>query len=303
MAEAPAVVERTVEERIDDLVDGGILDEHPEEAPPEQAQQDEQPQPEAKDPEAPAEYEFELKGAKFKLPPELKEVTDHYSKHEDATRKWQEAADLRKNAELAMQQAKNFQALQGALQPQLEELAFINKQLKAYQKVDWNVLTQNDPLEAQKHFIAYQQIKEQKAEAEAAVRAEVDKHSKGITETRARMQEESAKTLEHRIKNWNSEKLTALHSFAKSAYGFTDPEIAEIVDPRRIEEMHDAMQWRALQASKPQINQKVAQASKTLKPQASANQNVEVELKQKIRSARGDAEKAKLIDRLIQSRL
>ena len=306
----------SVEEQIEALVEGGALNlasdevkkKESEEAQPaavpaegEEAPKDEPAQ------EPPKSYEFEWKGAKYEVPPELKELHEGYLRTEDYTRKTQEAADLKRSVEADKAHVKQLAELQQALQPQFEQLSVINMQLRRFQSIDWNKLTTDDPVEAQKQFIVYQQMKDLKAKAEDSIKNEAAKRQQGINDSRAKLVEEGTKILERKIKGWSSEKASALNAYVKSSLGFTDPEVADIVDPRLVEAFWKSQQWDALQASKPGLEKKVAAIGKTVKPQASqdasAQKMVETDIRRGIRSAKSDSEKAKLIGKLIESRL
>lgn len=263
---------------------------------------------EAKAEEKPAEetYEFEWKGTKYQVPPELKDLHEGYLRNEDYTKKTQETAEMRRSAEALLQQAQKFQELQQAAQPQFETLAAVNQRLKAFQQINWNDLTAKDPVEAQRMFMAYQQTKEAKATAEADLQKAIGQHEQVANETRQKILQEGAKILERDIKGWSPEKAAKLNDFARATYGFTAQEVASVADARVVKMINDAQQWHALQQSKPQLENKVVQASKTLKPQASdpASQKsqAEAEIKRGIRSEKTDSGKAKHIQRLLESR-
>ncbi len=255
----------------------------------------------------PAEtYEFEWKGAKYQVPPELKDLHEGYLRQEDYTKKTQEAADMKRSAEAMLQQAQKFQELQQAAQPQFETLAAVNQRLKAFQQINWNDLTAKDPAEAQRMFMAYQQTKEAKATAEAELQKAMGQHEQVVSEARQKLIAEGAKILEKDIKGWSSEKAAKLNDFARATYGFSASEVANVVDARVVKMLNDAQQWHALQQSKPQLENKVAQASKTLKPQASEQatqqSQAEAEIKRGIRSEKTDSGKAKHIQRLLEGR-
>lgn len=309
MPEIEAPVERSIEERIEALVESDVL-----QLP---GSQIETPKVEAEAPKVEAaiegedppseHYEFEFKGAKYQVPPELKELHEGHLRQEDYTKKTQEVADLRRQAEAASSQAKLVVEMQEALRPQYEQLAVVNMHLKRFQSTDWNALTDADPVGAQKQLIAYQQLRDFKAQAEQGLETAKQKHEQGIRESRAKAIQEGNKILGQAIKGWSPEKASELGTAAMRAYGYTESEISEVSDPRRVQEMHDAYQWRKLQESKPQLANKVAVAAKTLKPQASDSQDpskvAETELRHGIRSAKTDTQKTKYIQKLLESRV
>jgi len=256
----------------------------------------------AKEPE---HYEFEFNGAKYQVPPELKELHEGYQRQQDYTKKTQETAEMRRSAELMMQQANTQMALRQALEPHLEELIVVNKQLKLYQQVDWNQLTNSNAQEAQKHFMAYQQLKDRKAGIEGDMHKAANDHVQKLNETRQKLKTEGDKILTQKVKGWNPEKSKALSDFATKTYGFSDNEVSQWTDPRVMQLVNDANEWHAFQAAKPKAEVKVP--SKTLRPNASDGRDGKstriAEIKRDIRSAKTDTDKAKNIQRLLEQKL
>lgn len=271
-------------------------------------------QPETTDtatpPEAPAEtpsiVEIEFRGGKYQLPPELKELHDGYLRQEDYTRKTQEAAEMRKTAELTLQQAQSQQALHQAVQPYVEHLIGINNQLRSYQSVDWNQLSEQDPQAANKHWIAYQSLKDRKQQIEGQMHSAAQQHVAKLNEATQRLRAENSKILESKVKGWNKERDQKVREFASKSYGFSDDELKQVFDARVLRMMNDAYEWQNLQSSKPQL-QKVVSASPTLKPTASSQQSAAkaavTEIKRDIKKAKTDSEKARHIERLFATKI
>lgn len=259
------------------------------------------------EPKVEESYEFEWKGSKYQVPPELKDLHEGYLRQEDYTKKTQEAAEIKRSAETMLQQAQKLQELQQVAQPQFEALAAVNQRLKAFQQVDWNDLTVKDPQEATRMFMAYQQTKEAKATAEAELSKATQQHEQVVSEARQKLISDGAKILEKEIKGWSSEKAAKLNDFARANYGFSATEVANVVDPRVVKLLNDAYEMHALRQSKPQLENKVVQASKTLKPQASTQTSPQVqqesEIKRGIRTAKTDVDKSKHIQRLLEGRV
>lgn len=249
-------------------------------------------------------YEFEFKEKKWQVPKDLKELHEGYLRQEDYTKKTQETADIRRSAELMLQQAKDSQALQQALSPHIASLQTVNERINQYQKVDWNALIAQDPVESQKHFTAYQVLKDQKAQLEEGIRSSATQHMQKINENLSKIREATDKVLQNKIKGWNPEKGKNLNEFVKKTYGFNDTEVNTTVDARVIEMMHDAQAWRQLQESKPQ---KVVVPEKTIKPKGTENIDAakakEAEIKADIRRAKTDTDRAKAVQRLLEHRV
>jgi hypothetical protein len=316
---APAPGQASIEDRLMSHIDKVIKqplrtqdETYVKHEPTQEGKVEETPEPVAETAEAaepaktePEHYEFEFNGAKYQVPPELKELHEGYQRQQDYTKKTQETAEMRRSAELMMQQANTQMALRQALEPHLEELIVVNKQLKLYQQVDWNQLTNSDAQEAQKHFMAYQQLKDRKAGIEGDMHKAANDHVQKLNETRQKLKTEGDKILTQKVKGWNPEKSKALSDFATKTYGFSDNEVSQWTDPRVMQLVNDANEWHAFQAAKPKAEVKVP--SKTLRPNASDGRDGKstriAEIKRDIRSAKTDTDKAKNIQRLLEQKL
>lgn len=324
--ESPQQHESNIEERIMSLLEGKpatkkLVDAPAVEAPAtEAAAEDSQEQPEetATEEEAPQETEekaeeksdalpeavdVEYEGKSYKVPPPLK---DAILRQSDYTRKTQELADARKSADAIMQNVNKLYEMQQASQKQLGQLAAVDEQIAQYEKVDWNTLTAQDATRAQQLFIQFQQAKDSKAKLTTELQAAQSEQMKAAQAARAAKVEEGQKALARDIKGWNPEHGRKLMDFASSSYGFSTEELSNVIDPRTVRLMNDAYQFRQLQ-SKPVAQQKVAPASKTLKPQAAeaktaTQQGYEAD-RRALRSAKNPSEQLKAAERLILRKL
>ena len=90
------------------------------------------------------------------------------------------------------------------------------------------------------------------------------------------MLEEGNRELSRHIKGWGRDHASQVAGAMKD-FGFNDDEISSVVDPRIVRAMYEAAQWRKLQADKPKALQKVAAASKVIKPGTTQRQNTNKE--------------------------
>lgn len=256
---------------------------------------------------APESIEIEFEGSTYKVPPELKKLQEGYLRQEDYTRKTQEAAEMRKVADLTLQQAQAQQALQQVTQPYLESLIATNNQIKAFQNVDWNAYTDQDPVAANKHWIAYQALKDRKANLEHEMQGAAAQHMQKVRDAAENLKKENSKILTEKVKGWNTERDQKVREFAGKNYGFSPQELGQVFDARVLRLMNDAYEWQTLQAAKPAIQKQVAQAQKTLKPTATQSQTQgqvrNNELKRQIRSAKSESQAAKGIEKLLERTL
>jgi hypothetical protein len=201
----------------------------------------------------PTPVEIELDGEKVSLD-ELKART---LRHADYTRKTQELADHRKQLEAeaaALKQERELYAqLLPALQAQLQE-----------QEPDWDRLFEQDPQNAPKQYVKYQQQKEAArlaaAEAERIRQQNETENSKAY---QARLNEEYGKLLKA-IPEWNNAdkakaEMAKLAEVAKT-FGFSDAELAGFTDHRQILVLRAAAQnldqqkrVQAVKAAEPKV--------------------------------------------------
>jgi len=168
--------------------------------------------------------------------------------------------------------------------------------------VDWQKLTDSDFVEAQKQYMAYNQLQQERnnlvSQFEAKRQEAVTKHQSALAERIKKGKEVLAKE----IPNWSPETTQSVITTGKE-YGFTDDEMNAIVDPRHVKVLYDAMQWRKLQSKKPVVKKKVASAKPVVKPgtkdpKTSANSTAK-KMREQLRRS-GSAEMAsKLIEQMI----
>ena len=262
-AEAEATEEVESEEATDDN-------------PDDQAEEEEQSED-----EVPALLKLKVNGEDVEKP--LDEVVALAQQGLDYTQKTQQVAEQRKELEVyaesikAQEQAFHEQMqLNNVLIEDVAKITSLDQQLNQYANVNWQQLSDNDFVEAQKLFFSYNQLQQERSQLvsqfEAKKQQVVQKQSQLMAEKIAKGKEVLAKE----IPNWSPETNQALLSTGKD-YGFSDAELNSIVDPRHVKVLHDAMQWRKLQQNSV-VKKKVSNAKPVVKPgskdtKAEANSN------------------------------
>ena len=312
-SETPRQHEQGIEDRILNLLEPEAdSPEVKQEPAPEVKAEDSQEQPEAKTEEVteekeealPEVVEAELDGKTYKVPPAVKEAMLRQS---DYTKKTQEAAEIRRTADALMQQAAQMAELQKAQAKQFGQLANLDEQIAQYEKVDWNTLTAQDATRAQQLFIAFQQAKDARQKVVQELNQSHEQHQQASQSAMQARLEEGQKALAREIKGWSADHGRKLAGFAVSTYGFTDAEVASVIDPRTVRMLNDAHQWRALQASKPAVEKKAVEQVATLKPKGSTAQSPNQQAydadRRALRSAKDRGEQTKAAERLILRKL
>ena len=227
----------------------------------------------------------------------------------DYTQKTQKLAEERKYVETLTstikEQEKAFHEqvqIQSALMQEVAKLTAIDQQLSQYQNLDWQKLSDTDPVEAQKLFFSYNQLQVQRGQ----VINELNTKKQGLTEAqkaaRAKQVELGQKVLEKEIPGWNKDLARSIIESGRE-YGFNDEELSNLTDPRAVKLLHDAAKWREFQKTKPAVDKKVSTAKPTVKPGAANNtapaRAKDIEARQQLRKTGDQNLAAKLIERLL----
>ena len=291
-------LEAEAEAETTDEVETEATDEEPEAEAEEEEQSEED--------EVPAILKLKVNGEEVEKP--LDEVVALAQQGLDYTQKTQQVAEQRKELEAY---AESIKAQEQAFQEQMQlnnvliedvaKITALDQQLNQYANVNWQQLSDNDFVEAQKLFFTYNQLQQERStlvsQFEAKKQEVVQKQTQLMAEKIAKGKEILAKE----IPNWSPETNQALLSTGKD-YGFTDAELNAIVDPRHVKVLHDAMQWRKLQQNST-VKKKVSSAKPVVKPgakdtKAEANSNVR-QLRESLRKTGKSDMAAKLIENML----
>lgn len=263
--------EQSVDERMLALLDAEeAISEEPDEVPeePEEVEEND-PEVEESDEDQPATVKLKFNGEEIEKP--LEEVVNLAQQGLDYTQKTQKLAEERREVEAYAQtvkvQEQQFQQQVQVQQALIQEIAVvtsIDQQIAQYQALDWNALSDNDPVEAQKAFFRYNQLQTQRGQMVAELQQKQNQINQANIQ---RLQEQAAKGMEvvsKEIPNWGPEVQRSIREVGKE-YGFTDEELSQVIDPRNVKVLYDAMQWRKLQAN-PTANKKITAAPPVVKP-------------------------------------
>lgn len=213
---------------------------------------DDEPQLEAEQDETGEEEvveEVEYEGKKYAVPKELKSAL---LRQADYTRKTQEVAEQRKAIEAEREAAKRMaqeemQRVQVAKQhiQAYSHMAALDSQLEEFGKTDWTSLSDQDPVEAQKRFFQFSQLKEQRAQLAQYVAQQEQQQAFHSQQEFAKRKEEGLEVLKREIKDWSDDKARALREFA-IAQGAQPATVDSILDPGLVKVMHKAMLYDQL---------------------------------------------------------
>lgn len=228
--------------------------------------EEEDPVAEQSEPEAETDdlVEAEYEGKTYKVPKELK---DALLRTQDYTRKTQEVAEMRRAAEQRVQAIQAQEQIMAATFDKAAELKQIQSQLSQFDQVDWQALSDADPVQAQKLLIARQNLERSYGQKAQELQMAQAQYQQLTAQQRQQMLQEAARELKQRLPEFDAKMAERIRTTVKE-YGYSDQELSNVTDPRLVQVLHDAMKWRELQAQKPQAMKKVAEAPKAVKPQA-----------------------------------
>lgn len=205
---------------------------------------------ESQETEAPAEEddseEVDYEGEKYKLPKKLK---DALLRQQDYTQKTQAVAEQRRALEAQAQQVQQHAQLSQQYVAEYAEALALDKELARYANIDWNQLTDADPVQAMKLDRQMRELQQRRNEVVSSVTQK--QQAQAIEAQRIAQQRlnEGRAVLEREIKGWTPETAKALSEFGKNQ-GFTDAELAQVNDPRTVKILHKAWQYDQLMKAK-----------------------------------------------------
>ena len=217
-------------------------------------------------------YKVKVAGQEFKVT--LDELRNGYSRDADYRQKTEELSNQRKNfqSESEKQRLDYSQKLN-----QVNELMSIAQQELNAEKnsVDLEQMYEDDPTEAMRIEHRLRRKQEKLDSAKAKTQAEQKTQFDGFLQ-------EQKKLLETKMPEFTDPvKASALKVNMKSTlnnYGFNDQEVAQVYDHRIVMLVNDAMKYRSLQNSKPNIAKKISKPGRVFSSGVKQGRN-EVNLK------------------------
>jgi hypothetical protein len=193
--------------------------------------------------------EDEIDGVKLRGKKELLErIKSERLMQSDYTRKTQEVAEQRKAFEI--ERAQHQQVTQTYLR-EVAQIVATDERLNQFQKVDWQALSDSDPVQAQKLYFEFQQLQGTRSQLQNSLTQRQQHDAMQAQQTTAKRLQEARAVVEREIKGWSPELDMALKKTAMSV-GFSEDE-ARVSDPRTIKLVHKAYLYDQLvsQRAKP----------------------------------------------------
>lgn len=259
------------------------------EAPPVEEQAGTEAQEQGETPAQSEEtQEVEIDGEVYLIP---KKIAERFIHHADYTRKSQDVAEMRR----ALSAEKEVVALDRAFAQSISEeqkrLTLLDAQIAQYKQLDWGSI--DDTGQLMKLRTQYDQLKDARAELDNSLKAKRGEFEKTVKEKTQEAIQAGQKYVEQHVKGFDDGAKRDLFAYGLNE-GYTRDELDRIVDPRIIVTLWKARQWDSLQASKPEVTKRAAQAAPVMKPGAtqSAPSKLAV-LTQGIKNAQGKQAKTR----------
>lgn len=233
------------------------------EASGEEEQSDEELQ--SDEPEEDDSEVVEIEGKSYKVPKELKDMV---LMHKDYTQKTQAVAEQRRAVDERAQALESRERIMAQTFDKAVEFRDVQNRLSQYEKIDWQGLAEQDPAQATRLNIAYQQL-QREAQTKWNALQQANSQAEQLTQQQRQQQlAQAEQDLKARLPNFGPQLAEKIVTTAKDSYGFTPQELEGLTDARHVHVLHDAMKWRELQAQKPKAMRSVQEAPKAIKPAA-----------------------------------
>lgn len=205
----------------------------------------------------------------------LNELTRGYMRTEDYHRKTTELAEARKTLDSVI--SEKVEPMRQAYLQNLNFLhqAFARMVLPELQGVDKEKLAADNPSEFVKLTAKSERVQSMLQQIQAQQQQEIE----NARQEQIRKSVAALKDPVNGIPNWSDELYQSL-MVEGTNYGFSPEEVAAVTDHRMMRVLHDAAQYRKLQATKAQTMKKIAIAPKVIKPGVQQESSKDAKVKQ-----------------------
>ena len=192
-------------------------------------------------PEVDDSEEIDHEGEKYKLP---KKLADEWKngrlRQQDYTVKTQDLAKQRTEFEAAQQE---FVARQQFQQQHIQAVAkvmAIDERLEQFSKLDWNALTDADPVQALKLDRQMRELQQQRVQQIDGLQQSQAKLTFEQQQATARRQQEAREELSKDIPGFGTAEVQKQLLEVGKAAGYKQEELANVQDPRAVKLLHKA---------------------------------------------------------------
>lgn len=192
--------------------------------------------------------DFEFEGKTYRVPEALKKGV---LREADYTRKTQEVAELRKEAQARTEQVQAREAevekhlvTAKEISEERAQLQAVRLQIKAMNGLDWDKLEQEDPEDANRLFRQRVKLREAEVDLSAALKEKETnldlERQRSAKAARATAIQDVEAALKRDIKGWNNDLATKVGEFAVTSLGWRPQQVIDLLDPTIIRTLHAA---------------------------------------------------------------
>lgn len=272
------------------------------EADPEEveaAEEESEEKEESEETEGAEFVEIEYDGKLYEVPTELK---DALLRQSDYTTKTQEVAAQRKEIEVIqgqlVQQREAFEFAE-SIREDVLKAEQLEAQAQQYQEYLRNNIDNLTAVDIEKIRMAVEDARRQRDEIGQAVTSKQQEFQQAQQQSLQELLNKGTEVLRSKFPQWGEDQQKQVRDYA-AKLGFSEAEIASVIDPRQVEVLYKAAQYDALQANKPAAVKKVQKAptikSRARDPETGQFVKKQRELNKALKSnSLSDSEKAKII--------
>ena len=210
--------------------------------------------------------EVEVDGKLYEVPTELK---DHFLRQEDYTKKTQEVAAQRKEVEVNLAQVQQrIQEFEFAesIRDDVMKVQQLEQTAEQYHQYLRDNIEQLSSTDIEKIRFTIEDTRRQRDELANSVQGKHAEFQQAQEQSYKELLNKGTEALRQKIPGWGEEQQKQVREYALSN-GFTEAEIANVVDPRQVEILYKAAQYDSLKKGAAPAVKKVSQAP-SIKPKA-----------------------------------
>ena len=202
-------------------------------------------------PDGSEEEDVEYEGKQYKVPKELK---DALLRQSDYTRKTQEVAEARRAIEAQQQRIEAERQFTQAHIREVARIEAIEQQLSQFSQIDWNALTDADPVQAMKLDRQARDLQAQRAQIAQTLTQRQAEFQQSQQQEAARQIAEGQRVLQREIPGWGQEMAQKLIEYGRSR-GYPDSVLMNVTSPQFVIDLYNSYQFA-------EIRKKAAQKQK-----------------------------------------
>lgn len=165
----------------------------------------------------PDEIEDEIEGVKLRGKKELLDkIKSERLMQQDYTRKTQEVAEVRKEFEARQAQFQEAERFQRENLQEIGRLTAINDRLGQFQTVNWQALSNQDPVQAQQLHIEYTQLQALRGQLVNSLTQKQQQQALQAQQSEARRWQQAQEVVQREIKDWSPAKSVELENYVRA---------------------------------------------------------------------------------------